>query len=132
MGKKIRVQSTDAANKLIGQKIAMRRKLLGISQAVLGDKLGVSFQQIQKYEKGMNRVSGGSLVTIAAALGCDVTDLMPARSARQDGEADELLTFMATREGIQLARAFRSLPDDGNLRRQLIRTIEAISQDGAL
>jgi transcriptional regulator with XRE-family HTH domain len=58
-------KDTDAA---VGMRIRSRRKILGVSQQALGDKLGVSFQQVQKYERGANRVSCSALVAIAEAL----------------------------------------------------------------
>lgn len=66
IGPKKRQNATDAA---IGRRIAARRKAAGISQSELGDALGVTFQQIQKYEKGINRVAASSLIVLARKLG---------------------------------------------------------------
>lgn len=131
MGRKVQLDA-DQMNKLIGQNIAMRRKAAGISQMALGEKLNVSFQQIQKYEKGTNRVSGGSLHTIARVLGCSVADLIPGADdgGKQSDEVIELIGFLATSEGLQLARAFKALPKN-DLRRRVIGLIESISSDAA-
>lgn len=60
----------------LGAAIRQRRMLLSISQETLADKVGVTFQQVQKYEKGANRVSWSRLLQIAKALGCSVPELM--------------------------------------------------------
>ena len=69
----------DPVDVAIGARMRLRRKSLGISQGVLSERVGVSFQQIQKYERGANRVSGSMLVAIAAAL--DTTVGWSARKA---------------------------------------------------
>ena len=66
-----RVQESDIA---IGERIRARRNQIEMSQEDLGFALGVSFQQIQKYEKGVNRLSSGRLIQLATALQCSVTD----------------------------------------------------------
>lgn len=57
----------------VGSRIAARRKLLQVSQKDLADRLGITFQQVQKYEKGVNRIGAGRLFTIAMLLGVDVS-----------------------------------------------------------
>ena len=56
----------------VGSRIAARRKLLQLSQKELADRLGITFQQVQKYEKGMNRIGAGRLFSIASILGVDI------------------------------------------------------------
>ena len=68
-----RVQDLDIA---IGERIRARRNQIEMSQENLGGALGVSFQQIQKYEKGVNRLSSGRLIQLADALQCSVTELL--------------------------------------------------------
>ena len=65
----------------IGARVRARRKQLGISQVELGERLGVSFQQMQKYERGANRISASSLVTLAEALECRPADLLGVEDA---------------------------------------------------
>ena len=60
----------------IGARLRVRRKQLGLSQTELGERLGVSFQQLQKYERGTNRISASSLIVLADALECRPTDLL--------------------------------------------------------
>jgi transcriptional regulator with XRE-family HTH domain len=67
----------DPIDVAIGKEVRARRKLHGMSQTALGEKLGVSFQQVQKYERGANRISGSMAFRIAAAMGCRPGDLFP-------------------------------------------------------
>lgn len=60
---------------LIGKIIRERREALRMTQVALGDQIGVTFQQVQKYERGVNRVSAATLMRVAAALDCNVADL---------------------------------------------------------
>jgi transcriptional regulator with XRE-family HTH domain len=60
----------------VGARVRARRRALKLSQSALGDRLGVTFQQIQKYERGANRISASSLVLIAEALSCSPSDLL--------------------------------------------------------
>jgi transcriptional regulator with XRE-family HTH domain len=92
----------------------VRRKILNVSQQQLADAAGVSFQQVQKYEKGANRVSCSKLVEIARALHehpsfvFDGLDLNAQLDQVEDGP-NELLAFFANNGGAALARAFRDL-----------------------
>ena len=69
----------------IAAKIRLRRQQLGISQEKLGEALGITFQQVQKYENGKNRISACRLVALAEALGCSAIELIPDEvGARED------------------------------------------------
>jgi transcriptional regulator with XRE-family HTH domain len=74
-------KSPIAADVEIGKRIATLRAARGMSQTALGSKLGVSFQQVQKYEAGVNRISAGRLISVADALGCSASDLLGAFTA---------------------------------------------------
>jgi DNA-binding Xre family transcriptional regulator len=74
----------DALDRALGNTIRLRRSALHMSQTKLADAAGVSFQQIQKYERGVNRVSFSCLVAISQGLGCRVADLV----GEPDGAAD--------------------------------------------
>lgn len=65
----------------VGSRIRLRRNMLGMSQEKLGETLGITFQQIQKYEKGTNRVAASRLVRLAAILGTEPVALLPAPGA---------------------------------------------------
>jgi transcriptional regulator with XRE-family HTH domain len=95
----------------IGTRIRMRRLQLGMTQGELGEALGVSFQQVQKYEKGLNRVGGSNLAAIADKLGVAVGFFYqgaPGQEGAQPASAEALLMdqFIASRDGLIIARAF--------------------------
>jgi transcriptional regulator with XRE-family HTH domain len=89
----------------IGERIRLRRLRARVSQENLGKPLGVSFQQIQKYEKGTNRVSAGRLLEIAEVLECDVTDFFEGLQDSRTRAAAEFSKFLATKEGIEIVEA---------------------------
>jgi transcriptional regulator with XRE-family HTH domain len=108
-------RGTTAVDTHVGQKMCARRIFLGMSQKELGDAIGLSFQQIQKYEKGMNRVGASRLQQISVALGVSPIyffDGAPTvgkkMSAPKEGELSEsaILSFLATQEGAALVRGF--------------------------
>jgi len=109
----------------VGLRIAARRSALGWSQSVLGRKLGVSFQQVQKYETGANRVSASRLHQAAVAMGCSVADFFPARSS-VEGEGAMLHPVLISAEGRGLAEAFARIPDVA-ARRALTRVAQAMA-----
>ena len=117
-----RTQDIDAA---VGLRMAARRSALGLSQTALAIELGVSFQQVQKYEKGSNRVSASRLHQVATALGCSVADFFPARADGLDPAAG-LLALTATPEGRALAEAYPRIADPA-LRSAVTRLVEALA-----
>jgi transcriptional regulator with XRE-family HTH domain len=76
-------RAASGIDKLLGAQIRVRRNAIGLSQEALAAAIGVTFQQIQKYEKGVNRVSASTLFRIADALEVDVASLMPRTSGRK-------------------------------------------------
>src|SRR5688572_15916173 len=105
----------------IGRRIKTLRNASGLSQEHLGAALGISFQQVQKYEKGKNRVSVRQLHVMAAALGCSMQDIIGGDThINGNGEVSELISLMSTREGLAMARAFAKL---SNSRRQAVVTL---------
>jgi transcriptional regulator with XRE-family HTH domain len=117
-----RTQDIDA---VVGLRMAARRSALGLSQTALGMQLGVSFQQVQKYEKGANRVSASRLHQVATALGCSVADFFPARGDDLDPAAG-LFALTATADGRALAEAFPRISDPA-LRNAVTRVVEALA-----
>jgi transcriptional regulator with XRE-family HTH domain len=96
----------------VGRRITERRSALGLSQADLAQRLGVSAQQVQKYEAGANRISASRLSDIAAALGVAPGGLFPVRGhAPSSGDLSELRFMSATAEGRTLAAAFPLIVD---------------------
>lgn len=94
----------------IGARLRARRRQLGLSQTDLAEKLGVSFQQVQKYERGTNRIAASTLVAAAEALSTSVAGLVgedgPARA-----EDDELFRALARPGAIEMLRAFNAISD---------------------
>lgn len=119
----------------VGSRIRLRRMMLEISQEKLGDALGITFQQVQKYEKGSNRVGASRLQEIARALDINVgfffEDAPDSNgNALNNGMAEEksgtyVVDFISSSEGLQLVRAFLSIPDRKQRRAliDLMRTI---------
>src|SRR5574341_737753 len=103
----------------VGSRVRMRRMMLGMSQEKLGDALGLTFQQIQKYEKGTNRVGASRIQQIAEILQVPVSFLFeggPSGPAGADrfGEGTSpahVSDFLATFEGLALTRAFTRIAD---------------------
>lgn len=121
---------TTPADALIGQRIRIVRISLGMSQEVLARKLGISFQQIQKYEKGKNRIGAGRLSKVAEILGVPVEALFPARVA--DGRyphvetVEASLELISSAEGLSLCSAFAKI-DDPKLRRAVVLLVDGLS-----
>ena len=129
--------STKAPNpvdKYVGSRVRMRRIMLGMSQEKLGEALGLTFQQIQKYEKGTNRVGASRIQQIAEVLQVPVSFLFeggPTTSAGRDtfGEGNSpayVADFLATSEGLALTRAFTRI-GDSKLRRSIVDLVEQIA-----
>jgi transcriptional regulator with XRE-family HTH domain len=100
-------KATSSLDQEIGRRIRGRRLALGISQERLGDLLGLTFQQVQKYEKGTNRISASRLHEIARILKVPVDSFY--REERSASPEPDPLMFLATREGADLARAFGAI-----------------------
>ena len=109
---------------VVGQRVRQRRQLLGLSQTKLADALNVTFQQVQKYERGSNRVGAGRLYQLARVLDVPVGyffETIDAAGAPSNGGAAPDLT----REQVTLVRAFETIGDAGIRRRitELVREI---------
>lgn len=108
-GKKMHTpRGTVPQDTTLGQKIRIRRVEQGVSQAELGDALGISFQQVQKYEKGVNRVGATRLVEIAKALEVEVNYFYG--GANKLGREVEGLLFEDPKFSIRLLRAYAAVP----------------------
>jgi len=121
-------QGPDPIDIAVGHRIRVRRKWLGVSQSTLADHLGVSFQQVQKYERGANRVSASMLVKIAHKLDTSVGELVGETASPQSDES--LFEKLAVPGAVQLLEAFASVQQPAlrtailNLTRSLIEESE--------
>ena len=109
----------------------MRRKMLGLSQEKLGEQLGITFQQIQKYEKGTNRVGASRLQAMAQALDVPISFFFPEQagangSGFQESGSDYVVDFLSTTEGLELSRAFLRV-GDAKVRRKIIELVKAVA-----
>ena len=112
----------------VGHRIRMRRQFVGMSQEKLGELLGITFQQVQKYEKGSNRISASRLYFTAKILGVPVQfffDDLPGVDEREglgeQRDEDSVLSSLMNAEGVVLAKAFREA--DSASKRKLIATV---------
>jgi len=127
---------SNAVDAHVGERVRMRRKLLGVSQDQLADSLGLTFQQVQKYERGANRISASKLFHIAEILNVDVSYFFdglpdPIDGGEVDGAVahvhEVMQAFLQTSEGVELAEIFPRI-SNGKVRRQildLVRTMAA-------
>ena len=127
-----RIGGRDEVDAYVGARIGLRRSALGLSQSALAQQLGISFQQVQKYETGQNRISASRLHRAATVLGTSVETFFPpvetARGAADDGwEALRFIT--ATADGRTVAAGF-PLIEDSELRRAVARIVRALARDG--
>ena len=119
----------------VGSRIRLRRTMLGMSQEKLGESLGITFQQIQKYEKGTNRISASRLQAIS-----DVFRVPPSFFFQDDEsavpttgvahETGDVSTFVSSKEGLDLNRAFLKIEDIG-VRKSIIALATALSKASA-
>ena len=120
----------------VGSRIRMRRNILGMSQEKLGESLGITFQQIQKYEKGTNRVGASRLQAIASILDVPVAFFfaeVPGRKSALDGLSDGdgsrfVIDFVNSGEGLQLNRAFARIAD-AKVRRKVVELVKALASE---
>jgi transcriptional regulator with XRE-family HTH domain len=129
--------STKAPNPVdrhVGSRVRMRRIMLGMSQEKLGDALGLTFQQVQKYEKGTNRVGASRIQQISEILQVPVSFLFegsPSGASGSEGFSEAtspayVADFLATSEGLALTRAFTRISDP-RLRRSIVELVEQIA-----
>ena len=127
-------KAPNPTDKYVGSRVRMRRIMLGMSQEKLGEALGLTFQQVQKYEKGTNRIGASRIQKISDILQVPVSFLFeggPGSSVSAQGFSESPSTayvsdFLATSEGLALTRAFTRIPD-AKLRRSIVDMVEQIA-----
>jgi transcriptional regulator with XRE-family HTH domain len=120
----------------VGSRVRMRRMMLGMSQEKLGNALGLTFQQVQKYEKGTNRIGASRLQQIAHILQVPVSFFFEGAPAVTTGTRSEgmgeapspayVSDFLATSDGLALTKAFTRI-SDSKLRRRIVDLVEQIA-----
>lgn len=129
-------KAPNPTDKHVGSRVRMRRMMLGMSQEKLGDSLGLTFQQVQKYEKGTNRIGASRLQQISQILQVPVSFFFEGAPSAQTsgrheatGEAPSpayVSDFLATSDGLALTKAFMRI-DDSKLRRRIVDLVEQIA-----
>jgi transcriptional regulator with XRE-family HTH domain len=121
----------DPIDAQVGHRIRIYRNARGMSQTALGDELGVTFQQVQKYEKGVNRVGAGRLTRIAGVLGIPVGALLGADAEQpktQSSSADSsVLECLSMPGAVRLVQAYAQLPNSA-IRSTIVSLVEQIAQ----
>jgi transcriptional regulator with XRE-family HTH domain len=120
----------------VGSRIRLRRTMLGMSQEKLGESLGITFQQIQKYEKGTTRVGASRLQNISSILNVPVSFFFedaPGESSSsgssglaEASSSNYVVDFLSSSEGLQLNRAFVKIGDP-KVRRKLVDLVKALA-----
>jgi transcriptional regulator with XRE-family HTH domain len=129
-------KSPNPIDKHVGSRVRMRRMMLSMSQEKLGDALGLTFQQVQKYEKGTNRIGASRLQQISQILQVPVSFFFDGAPhvpgtgrAEGMGEAPSpayVSDFLATSDGLALTKAFMRI-SDAKLRRRIVDLVEQIA-----
>ncbi len=125
------VKRPDPVDIEVGHRIRIERLARGLSQTALANQLGVTFQQVQKYEKGVNRVGAGRLTKIAEVLGIDVGAFFTGKDVLEserpkDGGGSSPLKLLTVSGAFRLLRAYGDI-EDSNLRRAIVDLVEQIS-----
>ena len=128
-------KAPNPTDKHVGSRVRMRRMMLGMSQEKLGDALGLTFQQVQKYEKGTNRIGASRVQQIAHILQVPVSFFFEGgpstAGARADGMGEApspayVSEFLSTTDGLALTKAFMRI-EDAKLRRRIVDLVEQIA-----
>ncbi|MEI7931435.1 MAG: helix-turn-helix domain-containing protein [Alphaproteobacteria bacterium] len=127
-------KSPNPVDLYVGGRIRMRRRSLGVSQEKLAEDLGLTFQQVQKYERGANRVSASKLYEIARSLQTPVAFFFeglndPTQDGAYDPPADIFVhEFLMTNEGLELAAVFPKVKKS-RLRRRILDLVRAMAEE---
>lgn len=130
-------KTPNPVDKHVGSRVRMRRVLIGMSQEKLGEALGITFQQIQKYEKGTNRIGASRMQQISNVMGVPVSyffeDAPGSASAGGAGfgesqGSDYVVDFLTTSEGLQLNKSFVKITD-AKVRRKLVDLVVALAEN---
>ena len=120
----------------VGNRVRLRRMLVGMSQEKLGEMLGLTFQQVQKYEKGVNRIGAGQLYQVASILGVPISYFYEDVCEREsegsvpanDYATPPVMEFLASGEGLQLALAFMRIRES-RVRKRVLDLVKSLGDD---
>lgn len=118
----------------VGSRVRLRRNMMGLSQEKLGESLGVTFQQIQKYEKGANRISASKMQKISEILETPVafffedTGNSVSEGLSEPESSDYVIDFLSSADGLQLNKAFAKIKDQ-NVRKRIVDLVKSLSDE---
>lgn len=123
----------------VGNRVRLRRMLIGMSQERLGELLGLTFQQVQKYEKGVNRIGAGRLFEVSRILGVPIDYFYEGVNGQHapgaHGHATNhqatppIMEFVSSGEGLQLSLAFMRIKDP-KVRRRMLDLVKSLAEEG--
>lgn len=129
-GRKTTPRSTDNTDVFVGARIRARRLEIGLSQEVLGEKIGVSFQQVQKYEKGANRVGAGRLRQLGEALDVEPSYFFEGlKKSKGEVQVSAMDVFASDSLAMRVVKSFPLLPTEN--KRTVVRMIEQMVAAGS-
>ncbi len=125
-GSRLTAKRIEPVDVLVGRRVRAYRLSLGMSQTTLGEKVGVTFQQIQKYERGTNRIGSSRLKKVATVLGVGVGALFAEPESDQTGQ-DPLTEITSQPHAARLLKAFAGITND-TLRLTLVKLAEGLAE----
>lgn len=126
----LKIKACTDEDRIVGVRIAALRRTRGHSQTALGQAIGVTFQQVQKYEKGTNRVGAGRLQAIARFLEVPVGTFYDEQTADAEGGTNEVFAFLGLDGAIGLLRAYAEI-ESAQTRSTVLTIVKAASKIGA-
>ena len=118
----------------VGNRVRIRRMLIGMSQERLGDLLGLTFQQVQKYEKGVNRIGAGRLFEVSRILNVPIDFFYEGVSTQPGASEPEgappVMEFVSSGEGLQLSLAFMKIKD-AKVRKRVLDLVKSLAEEEA-
>ncbi len=118
----------------VGNRVRIRRMLIGMSQERLGDLLGLTFQQVQKYEKGVNRIGAGRLFEVSRILNVPVDffyeGVNDAAPGANETDGAPVMDFVSSGEGLQLSLAFMKIKD-AKVRKRVLDLVKSLAEEEA-
>jgi transcriptional regulator with XRE-family HTH domain len=118
----------------VGNRVRIRRMLIGMSQERLGGLLGLTFQQVQKYEKGVNRIGAGRLFEVSRILNVPVDffyeGVNDAAPGANETDGAPVMDFISSGEGLQLSLAFMKIKD-AKVRKRVLDLVKSLAEEEA-
>ncbi|MCA3312187.1 MAG: helix-turn-helix transcriptional regulator [Roseomonas sp.] len=123
-------RETSEVDRFVGERIRLYRSMIGMSQQKLAENLGVTFQQLQKYERGENRIGAGRLLTVATVLGIPITFLLDEEGFSQRHGSEHSMAGGAldtARDAYAIGRAFSQITDP-EIRRTITTLVQSLAR----